>query len=104
MDELIICPIFCHCHLNIFLIGKVDFLQELETSKQTFNYFSTVFGKLKIIWNLTSRSSHVNAIVKEVCGGTLKNPGQTRWNSEWDALKDAYSKKDKVSIFRCYFL
>lgn len=82
----------------------MDFLHELETSKQTFNYFSTAFGKLKIIWNLTSRSSHVNAIVKEVCGGSLKNPGQTRWNSEWDAMKDAHDKKDKVSIFLCLLL
>lgn len=79
----------------------MNFLQELESSKQTFNYFSTAFGKLKSIWNLSSRSSHVNAIVKEMCGASLKNPGQTRWNSEWDAMKDAYDKKDKVSICQC---
>lgn len=84
--------------LNVinFCTGKVDFLQELEGHKQTYGYFTAAYGKLKVLWNLNSRSSHVNATIKEICGGSLKYPCQTRWNAEWDSMNDAYEKREKV--------
>lgn len=77
--------------------GKVDFFNELESYKQTYDYFIGVYNKLKRLWNLTSRSSNVRSIVVEICGSSLKTPAVTRWNSEYDSMRDAYSKREKVS-------
>lgn len=84
--------------------GKVDFFHELESYKQTFEFFMSAYNKLKRLWNLTSRSSFVHNIVVQICGSALKTPGVTRWNSEYDSMYDAYEKRDKVSSIIVNFL
>lgn len=56
----------------------------------------SAYGKLKKFWNKASRSSNVSAIISETMKCAVKVPTQTRWNSEWDALKDAHDKKNGV--------
>lgn len=56
----------------------------------------TANNKLKRFWNLFIRSAEVNRITKEKCGCSFVTPTATRWNSEYDALNDAYQKREKV--------
>lgn len=76
--------------------GKVDFIGELEKHKKAYDCFTTSYNKLKRFWNLFIRSAEVNRTTKEGCRCSFVTPTATRWNSEYDAMKDAYNKRDKV--------
>lgn len=82
---------------HFMVTGKLDFLQELEKYKQTYTYFINAYTKLKCVWNKSSRSSSVHAMITEKMKCSIISPGPTRWNSEWDALKDAYAKRNGVN-------
>lgn len=82
-----------------YFTGKVDFLHELEKDKEPYDNFMNAYSKLKRLWNLFHRSGTVHDTVKEICNSSLKTPGITRWNSEFDAMNDAYEKRYNVSFF-----
>lgn len=79
-------------------------MNALEKYKQTYDCFFTVYNKLKRLWSLSSRSNVVNSIAQEICHSRFVTPNQTRWNSEYDSLDDAYKKKENVSIIVCSVL
>ncbi len=41
---------------------------------------------MQAIWNKYNRSSKSGNAVKQACGRAIKVPGETRWNSKWDAI------------------
>lgn len=85
-------------------LGKVGFLSELEKHKNSFDSFSSIYNKLKRFWYQFSKSTHVNKIVQDACGCSFKTPCATRWNAEYDALLDAYQKREKViGLIHYYF-
>lgn len=85
---------------SLFRIGKADFLQELEQCTQSYNFFMAAYSKLKVFWNKAARSTHVSAKIKELMKCAIVTPTQTRWNSEWDAMKDAHDKRVGVCCVR----
>lgn len=80
----------------LFFVGKLDFHHELEKFSQSYNIFFTTYNKLKKFWNLASRSTHANVIIKNIVKRGVKLPSATRWNSEWDSMGDAYQKRVEV--------
>ncbi|KAK4021512.1 hypothetical protein OUZ56_003427 [Daphnia magna] len=49
-------------------------------------------GKLPKLWNRYNRSTLASDTVHSVFGCQLKTPGETRWNSKFDAVEDILSK------------
>lgn len=52
-------------------------------------------SKCSALWNLASRPKTAE-VIQEVLGHTLSRPGETRWNSLFESLKQIYSIKEKI--------
>jgi len=72
----------CACHLlNLVATtdaGKIDGILK-RTSTQT-------FAKLSALWNYQNRSSLAAEKIRSAFGSLLITPGDTRWNSTYDAV------------------
>ncbi len=75
----------CAAHL-LNLVGSKDATAPAFLEKQYNSLYNTAFGKAQAIWNKYNKSSKAADAVKEVCGKAIKVPGETRWNSKWDAI------------------
>ena len=73
----------CACH-TLQLVATTDIKNALsgqlqKTSVQT-------FAKLSALWNKQNRSSTAADAISDALGRLLVTPGETRWNSYYDAL------------------
>ena len=72
----------CSCHL-LNLVATTDLSKIEGTVKRV---LTQVFGKLSGIWNKQNRSSQSAEKIREALGTLLVTPGDTRWNSTYDAM------------------
>lgn len=75
----------CAAHL-LNLVGSKDAIATDVLDKHYTSAYNTSFGKAQAIWNKYSRSSKAADAAKQACGRAIKLPGETRWNSKWDAV------------------
>lgn len=73
----------CACH-QLSLIATVDASKFEDSILKKVSV--QVFSKLYYIWNKQNRSSTVAEKIKEAFGFLLPTPGDTRWNSVFDAV------------------
>ena len=66
------------------LIGKNDVKWELE---QIPEYMSAIEVKAKQLWQTQRRSTQSRETIKKYMGRQLKVPTETRWNSQYDAVR-----------------
>jgi len=85
----------CAAHL-MNLLATTDAKTALETSAQYRKVCEATDAKLRVWWRRQNRSEGVSTVILNGLGILLKVPGETRWNSEYDA-------KSQVTIFVYYF-
>lgn len=78
----------CACHL-LSLVATTDCSKITDplfkrTSVQT-------FGKFTALWNKQNRSVAASEKIKDLLGTLLITPGETRWNSVYDAVNKIHS-------------
>lgn len=90
----------CACHI-LSLICKVDILKIQDPFFEQLR--SSVFGKLKQLWNKQSSSSVSSDIIMRFLGRLFVLKNDTRWNSEYSAvsclvrlLKKSYRQMKKL--------
>jgi hypothetical protein len=73
----------CSCHLLNLVASK-----DTEKIEGQCKQISTqTFAKLTALWNKQNRSVNVAELIRESLGMLLVTPGDTRWNSFYDAMK-----------------
>lgn len=87
----------CMSHL-MNLVGSSDFKKKLNSDiPLSFRSFKWAVNKLKIFWNLSSRSSRVKCIVQDICKRSFPYPSTIRWNSLYDSIKVASQYKEMIN-------
>lgn len=88
----------CMSHL-MNLVGSSDFKKKLNADfPLSFRSFKWAVNKLKLFWNISSRSSRVKCIVQDICKRSFPYPSAIRWNSLYDSIKVASQYKEMINI------
>jgi hypothetical protein len=79
----------CAAH-TLNLVASVDGVQLTSCVKDSSvtaytRMYNSAFGKAQALWNKYSRSTLAADAAKSACGRAIVVPGDTRWNSKWDA-------------------
>lgn len=74
----------CAAHI-LNLLGSKDAKEALEKNSASKKIHEQIHEKLRTIWRRQNKSGLVAEAIQEGLGVKLKIPGETRWNSEYDA-------------------
>ena len=87
VDELDIClpPHETCCSHSLNLLAAVDADKVSDTAYK--RQYRAAIAKCTTIWNTTHRSSKASDAVKLITDKAIMAPGATRWNSQYDSLK-----------------
>jgi hypothetical protein len=75
----------CAAH-SLNLVGASDARSSDLNNTPYSRLYNSTFGKAQALWNKYQRSSKAADTVKQSCGRAIVVPGETRWNSRWDAV------------------
>lgn len=85
----------CLSHISN-LVGP-DF--EKELSGRAKSILKNTLEKLQAIWVFPRKSSYAKTLSKQVLGGCLIIPCETRWNSKYDAVNRILSLQSKINEY-----
>ncbi|XP_061704514.1 uncharacterized protein LOC133534820 [Cydia pomonella] len=85
------------CSHTLNLIATTDLKHLLTTDTALSNIHKSVIDKCNRLWKMANRPKS-SEIIQNILGHNLSRPGETRWNSMYDALKQILSIKEKNSV------
>ena len=89
----------CACHL-LNLVATTDVQRHMSGTVKKISV--QTFSKLSALWNKQNRTTLAAERIKSAFGSMLITPGETRWNSYYDAVSkvnDILSKPDQAAEF-----
>lgn len=84
----------CAAH-TISLCITTDVSKFMKRSKEFEQLHTKVIGKCNSLWKLTNRPKSAE-IIDSVLHCSLHRPGETRWNSLYDSIKQICKHKEKI--------
>ncbi|KAL5232990.1 hypothetical protein ACI65C_000400 [Semiaphis heraclei] len=85
----------CFAHtLNLCVTADIN--KVINNSDELSLVHVSVINKCNILWNLAGRPKSAE-IIQNILGHTLSRPGETRWNSLYDALRQILNIKKNIS-------
>jgi len=88
----------CFAHtLNLCVTANIN--KVINNSDELSLVHVSVINKCNILWNLAGRPKSA-VIIQNILGLTLSRPGETRWNSLYDALPQILNIKKKYFKFK----
>lgn len=83
------------CSHTLNLCATSDVTRAIAKLPSLANLHVTVMSKCNALWCLASRPKSCEAL-QDVLGHSLSRPGDTRWNSLYDSLKQIITTEEKV--------
>jgi len=83
----------CFAH-TLSLCVTNDVTKTIQKSQELNTMHTQVMSKCSSLWNAASRPKSAE-IINNILGHTLTRPGETRWNSLYDSLKQILNIKEK---------
>ncbi|KAL4101083.1 hypothetical protein QTP88_021103 [Uroleucon formosanum] len=91
-----ILPVHFRCFAHTLnLCATKDINKVIKSSVELFLIHDQVIKKCNILWKLAGRPKSAE-VIQNVLGHTLSRPGETRWNSLYDSLRQILSIKNNI--------
>lgn len=90
------------CAHTLNLCASLDIPKTILNSKTLSSIHNRVMAKCNTLWKAVARPKS-SEILLYILGYTLSRPGETRWNSLYDALKKYYKQRINIKKFFKYW-
>lgn len=91
-----ILPVHFRCFAHTLnLCATTDINKVIKSSVELSLIHDQVIKKCNILWKLAGRPKSAE-VIQNVLGHTLSRPGETRWNSLYDSLRQILSIKNNI--------